>query len=89
MTASESADITVSSQLEPAFPIMTSGTWSMNLNGITAADLTVTAATGNPSLTINASAFSGTTNLTAAGTVDAILYGGSGGRHADGGRLRQ
>ena len=73
VTASESADITLTNSS------LTSGTMSMSLNGIASADLTVTAATGHPSLTINASAFSGPTNLIAAGTVDATLYGGSGG----------
>ena len=73
VTASESADITLTNSS------LTSGTMFMSLNGIAAADLTVTAATGHPALTINASAFSGTTNLTSAGTVDATLYGGSGG----------
>ena len=72
MTASESADITLTNSS------LTSGTMSMSLNGIASADLTVTAATGHPSLTINASAFSGPTNLIAAGTVDATLYGGTG-----------
>ena len=81
VTASESADITLTntSQLAPGFPLLTSGTMSLILSRVPIADLTVTAATGHPSLTINASAFSGTTNLTAAGTVDATLYGGAGG----------
>jgi hypothetical protein len=81
VTASESADITLTntSQVDPGFPLLTSGTMSMILSRIPIADLTVTAATGHPSLTIDASAFSGETNLTAAGTVDANLYGGSGG----------
>ena len=53
---------------------------SLSLSKITTANLTVTAATGNPSVVIDASAFAmGPTNLTAAGTVDAILYGGTGG----------
>ncbi len=73
VTASESADITLTNSS------LTSGTMSMSLNGMASADLTVTAATGHPALTINASAFSGTTHLTAAGTVDATLYGGAGG----------
>ena len=73
VTASESTDITLTNSS------LKSGTMSMSLSGIASADLTVTASTGHPALTINASAFSGTTNLTAAGTVDATLYGGSGG----------
>ncbi len=72
VTASESADITLTNSS------LTSGTMSMGLSGITSANLTVTAATGNPRLIIDASTFSGVTNLTAAGTVDAILYGGGG-----------
>jgi hypothetical protein len=80
VTASESADITLTntSQLAPGFPLLTSGTMSLILSRVPIADLTVTAATGHPSLTIDASAFSGETNLTAAGTLNAILYGGSG-----------
>ena len=80
VTASESADITLTntSQEAPGFPLLTSGTMSMILSRIPIADLTVTAATGHPSLIINASTFSGETNLTATGTVDATLYGGSG-----------
>jgi len=77
VTASESADITLTNSS------LTSGTMSMGVSGINSADLTVTASAGNPPLTIDASAFSGATNLTAAGTADAILYGGSG----DGGTL--
>jgi len=72
VTASESADITLTNSL------LTSGTMSMRLRRINSADLTVTATTANPPLIIDASAFSGATNLTAAGTVDAIVYGGSG-----------
>jgi Ca2+-binding RTX toxin-like protein len=37
----------------------------------------VTASSGNPSYIVDASAFTGVTNLTAAGTVNAILFGGS------------
>ncbi len=73
VTASESAEITLTNSS------LTSGTLAMGLSGITSADLTVTATASNPPLIIDASAFSGATNLTAAGTVDAILYGGSGG----------
>lgn len=72
MTASESSDITLTDSS------LTSGTMSMGLSGITSADLTVTAATGNPPLIVHASTFSGATNLTVAGTVDATLYGGTG-----------
>ncbi len=72
VTASESSSITLTNSS------LTSGTMSMGLSGITAANLTVSAATGHPALIIDASAFSGPTNLTAAGTVNAILYGGTG-----------
>ena len=47
------------------------------MSGITTANLTVTAPTGSPSYVVDASAFTGTTNLTAGGTVNAILFGGS------------
>jgi hypothetical protein len=72
VTASESADITLTNSA------LTSGTMSMDLEGTPSADLTVTATAGHPSLIIDASTFSGATDLTAAGTVDAILYGGEG-----------
>ena len=53
---------------------------TLSLNGFTVADLTVTANSGQPSYILDASAFSdGPTNLTASGTVNAILYGGTGG----------
>jgi hypothetical protein len=52
---------------------------SLVLSGkITTANLTVTATSGNPSYIVDASAFTGVTNLTAGGTVNAILFGGSG-----------
>ena len=57
-----------------------SGLPTLTLSGITTANLTVTTASGNSSDIINASAFSvGPTNLTAAGTGNAILFGGTGG----------
>ena len=53
---------------------------TLSLNGFTVADLTVTANSGQPSYILDASAFSdGPTNLTASGTVNAILYGGTAG----------
>ena len=74
VAATESANITLTNAM------LTSGTMSFSLSYITAASLTVTASSGHPSDIIDASAFSaGPTNLTAAGTVDAILYGGTGG----------
>ena len=53
---------------------------AVSLSGITTANITVTASSGSPAYIVDASAFSaGPTNLTATGTVDAILYGGTGG----------
>src|SRR5262249_6417613 len=54
----------------------------MNLTlrgGFTTANLTATASSGNPTVIVDASAFTGTTNLTAGGTGPAILYDGKGG----------
>ena len=51
---------------------------TLGLSGITTANLTTTAASGSPSYIVDASAFTGVTNLTAGGTVDAFLFGGSG-----------
>jgi len=50
---------------------------SLGLSGITTANLTATATSGSPSYIVDASAFTGVTNLTAGGTVNAILFGGS------------
>jgi len=50
---------------------------SLGLTGITTANLTVTASSGSPSYIVDASAFTGVTNLTAGGTVNAFLFGGS------------
>ena len=49
----------------------------LGLSGITTANLTATATSGTPSYIVDASAFTGVTNLTAGGTVNAILFGGS------------
>jgi hypothetical protein len=51
---------------------------SLSLSGITRADLTTSASSGTPSYIVDGSAFLGVTNLTAAGTVNAILFGGAG-----------
>ena len=56
---------------------LNSGSMSLALSGITAANLTTTAASGSPSYIVDASAFTGVTNLTAGGTVDAFLFGGT------------
>jgi len=50
---------------------------AVSLSGITTANLTATATSGSPSYIVDASAFTGVTNLTAGGTVNAILFGGS------------
>jgi RHS repeat-associated protein len=50
---------------------------TLGLSGITTANLTATATNGSPSRIVDASAFTGVTNLTAGGTVNAILFGGS------------
>jgi hypothetical protein len=57
---------------------LTAGTMSLNLLGITSANLTASATSGNPTVIIDASGFTGTTSLTASGTGNAILLGGSG-----------
>ena len=49
----------------------------LSLSNFKTANLTVTAASGSPSYVVDSSAFAGVTNLTATGTVDAILLGGS------------
>ena len=48
----------------------------LTLRGITTANLSAMAASGNPTVIVDASAFTGVTNLTALGTGNAILYGG-------------
>ncbi len=50
---------------------------ALGLSGITTANLTTTAASGSPTYIIDASAFTGVTNLTAGGMVNATLFGGS------------
>jgi RTX calcium-binding nonapeptide repeat (4 copies) len=49
---------------------------SLALSGVTRANLTTSATSGSPSFIVDASTFTGVTNLTAGGTVNAILYGG-------------
>jgi len=48
---------------------------TLGLSGITTANITATS--GSPSYIVDASAFTGVTNLTTGGTVNAIMYGGS------------
>ncbi len=52
---------------------------NLKLSGITTANLTATATSGNPTVIVDASAFTGGTYLTVGGTGPAILYGGKGG----------
>jgi hypothetical protein len=72
VTARKSAGFTLSDSSLSSTDGMTLG-----LSGISVADLTTSAASGGPSFIVDASAFSGVTNLTAGGTVNAILFGGS------------
>ena len=73
VTVSKSAGITLTNSSLTSLDGM-----SLALSGITTANLTVTATTGSPSYIVDASAFPGVTNLTASGTVNAFLFGGSG-----------
>jgi hypothetical protein len=57
---------------------LTSGPMSLKLVGITIANLTAIGTKGQPTVILDASGFTGTTLLTAGGTGDSILYGGSG-----------
>ena len=79
VTASKSAGFTLADS-----SLSSTDGMSLILNEITTANLTVTAISGNPSYIVDASAFTGVTNLTASGTVNAILFGGS----ANGSTLR-
>ena len=72
VSATESASITVTGTSLSSTDGMT-----LTLSNFKTANLTVTAVSGNPSYIVDASAFTGVTNLTATGTVDAILLGGS------------
>ena len=78
VTASKSAGFTLTNG-----SLTSTDGMSVSLSGITTANLTATATSGSPSYIVDASAFTGVTNLTAGGTVDAILFGGS----ANGGTL--
>ncbi len=49
----------------------------LGLSGITTANLTTTATSGSPSYIVDSSAFTGVTNLSAGGTVNAIMFGSS------------
>ncbi len=73
VTASKNAGFTLTNTSLTSTDGMTLG-----LSGITTANLTATATSGSPADIVDASAFTGVTNLTASGTVNAILFGGSG-----------
>ena len=73
VTASKNAGFTLTDTSLSSTDGMT-----LSLSGITRANLTTTATSGSPSFIVDASAFTGVTNLTAGGTVNAILFGGSG-----------
>jgi hypothetical protein len=70
--ADESASITLTNTS------LTSGTMALNLSGIKTAYLSVDSAAGQPRAIVNATGFSGVSNLVAAGAGNAILYSGSG-----------
>ncbi len=72
VTATKSASMTLTGTSFSSTDGMT-----LILSNFKTATLTVTASSGNPSYVVDASAFTGVTNLTATGTVDAILLGGS------------
>jgi hypothetical protein len=71
VTASKNAGFTLTNNL-----LKSTDGMSVTLSGITTANLTTTATSGSPAYVVDASAFTGVTNLTASGTVDAILFGG-------------
>jgi hypothetical protein len=78
VTATESINTTLTNTA------LTAGTMTLSLNGITKANLTAMTLSGQPSVILDASGFTGTTNLTASGSGPAILFGGSG----NGGKLK-
>jgi len=73
VVATESANMTLTNLL------LTSGTMSLGLSGIKTADLSAALNAGQPSAIVDASAFSGVTNMSAFGGGNAILFSGSGG----------
>jgi hypothetical protein len=73
VTASKRAGFTLANNA-----LSSSDGMELGLSGITRANLTTSATSGSPSAIVDASGFTGITNLTAAGTVNAILFGGSG-----------
>ncbi len=73
VTATKNANMTLTNST-----LVASDGMSLSLSDIVIAELTATASAGKPKDIIDASAFSGLANLSATGTVDATLYGGSG-----------
>ena len=74
VTATKNSNVTLTNTALTASDGM-----SLSLTGINIAGLTVSASSGKPTDKIDASAFSGAANLSAAGTVNAIFYGDSDG----------
>jgi hypothetical protein len=60
---------------------LTAPSTTLSLSDITTADFTTTAPSGGAATIVDASAFTGVTNLTANGSGNAILYGGTGGKY--------
>jgi hypothetical protein len=80
-TSSATATVTASKAANFALTntaLSSSDGMSLAISNVSVADLTVTATSGNPVYVANASAFTGTTNLLATGTVAAVLLGSSG-----------
>lgn len=73
VTATKSAGFTLSNM-----SLTSTDGIALSLAGMTTANLTTTAAGGSPSYIVDASAFTGVTNLSAGGVVNAFLFGGSG-----------
>ncbi len=74
VTAEKNASLTLTNS-----SLVSTDGMSLSLKGINIADLTVSASSGRPTDKIDASAFSGAAELSATGTVNAILYGDSDG----------
>ena len=73
VTATKNANMTLTNSA-----LVASDGMSLSLSHIVIAELTATASAGDPKDIIDASAFSGFAALSATGTVNAVLYGGSG-----------
>ena len=74
LNAVETGDVTLSNST------LKVGTTSIQLSGITTADLTVTAGSGQTSYVVDASGFSaGPASVTVSGSANAIVFGGTAG----------